>query len=144
MIQRQPWFTALLAGLFIPSLAEANPISQHSITTSIVTATVMLAFVIACFLGLAWLTRKLRLSGFQTSASTRSMQMIETLPVGREEKICIVKIGSEYKVLGVTPQQISLLDTLDQFETQPSEKKPQAWEWAQHFLKNNPSQAKAQ
>lgn len=131
---------ALLAALLLPSAALASDATLNSqLTTSILTTLGMLAVVIACFLGLIWLTRKLQNSSWQ---SHRSLQIIESLPVGRHERISIVKVGNQYQILGITAQQITLLDTLDHLDTDAHMKtsqtddKNQAWHWAQQFLQN--------
>ena len=70
----------------------------------------MLMIVIACFLALIWLTKRVQNN---TYGGRRSMQVIETLPLGRNEKLCIVKVGDQYQMLGVTINGINLLRTLD-------------------------------
>ncbi|WP_222842223.1 flagellar biosynthetic protein FliO [Endozoicomonas montiporae] len=129
---------ALMAALLLPGAAAADSTQNSQLANSILLTTGMLAVVIACFIGLAWLTRRLQTSHFRRS---RSLQLIESLPVGRNEKICIIKAGSTFKVIGVTSQQITLMETLESLEqvntTTAEDPKNQAWKWAQQFLQSN-------
>ena len=138
----------LMSGLLLlPTSAIADNTLNGQLMSSILLTTGMLGVVIACFIGLAWLTKRLQSTHFRQH---RSLQLIESLPVGRNEKICIIKAGSAYKVIGVTSRQITLLDTVEfqdkntgentaeQVETALSaDPKNQAWKWAQQFLQSN-------
>ena len=135
-------FRLILLLLLTPTVAIADTPLNSQLTNSILLTTGMLIVVIACFLGLAWLTRRLQATH---TGQQRSLKIVESIPVGRNEKICIIKAGSNYKVVGVTAHQITLLDTLDQVETgQPANHKNQAWNWAQSFLKKEFLQSNSQ
>lgn len=66
--------------------------------------------VIALILVLAWLLKKTRLV---PSMVQSQLKVISMLPLGSREKLLVVKVGEQQLLLGMTPNQISLLCQLD-------------------------------
>lgn len=68
-----------------------------------------LIFVIALILALAWLIRRLPGVGQRGHGA---MRVVATLPVGVKERVIVIEVGNAQMVIGVTSEQITLLDTL--------------------------------
>lgn len=66
--------------------------------------------VIALILVLAWLLKKSRLV---PSVMQSQLKVVSMLPLGSREKLLVVKVGEQQLLLGMTPNQISLLYQLD-------------------------------
>lgn len=66
--------------------------------------------VIALILVLAWLLKKSRLV---PSVMQSQLKVVSMLPLGSREKLLVVKVGEQQLLLGMTPNQISLLCQLD-------------------------------
>jgi flagellar protein FliO/FliZ len=69
-----------------------------------------LIVVIALILAMAWLLR--RLPG-AAMGSHGGMRIVASLAVGAKERVMVVSVGEKQLVLGVTGQQITLIDKLD-------------------------------
>lgn len=67
-----------------------------------------LFLVIFLILAMAWLAKKFKLS--TTLKNNKNFKLIEQLSLGSKQKIIIVEVDSERLVLGVTEQNISLLN----------------------------------
>lgn len=72
-----------------------------------------LLFVIALMLALAWVMK--RVSPLQGQQQL-GMKVIGGLHLGQREKIMVVEIGDQWLVLGVTPTQISRLESMPRQE----------------------------
>lgn len=68
-----------------------------------------LVVVLALILGLSWLARRFNLTG--VGAST-SIKVSAALTVGGKEKILVIEVDNQRLLVGVTAQQITLLQTL--------------------------------
>ncbi len=69
-----------------------------------------LLLVLAAIIGSAMLLKR-----FQTSQQHVSgLKIITSLPLGNKERIVVVQAGEKQLVLGVTAQQITLLESLDE------------------------------
>jgi len=64
---------------------------------------VLVAIVIA-----AWLLKKMQVGG----TTVNGLKVITSLNLGAKEKVVVVQVGDKQLLLGVTGQQINLLDTL--------------------------------
>jgi flagellar protein FliO/FliZ len=68
-----------------------------------------LLFVLAIIIGSAWLLKK-----FQgVTQHSSDLKVITSLSLGTKERLVVVQVGEKQLLLGLTGQQISLLDTLD-------------------------------
>jgi flagellar protein FliO/FliZ len=66
---------------------------------------VLLAIVIA-----AWLLKKLQVGG----RTVNGLKVVTSLNLGSKERLVVVQVGEKQLLLGITGQQINLLDTLDE------------------------------
>ena len=66
---------------------------------------VLFAIVIA-----AWLLKKLQVGG----NTVNGLKVITSLNLGSKERLVVVQVGEKQLLLGITGQQINLLDTLDE------------------------------
>ena len=69
-----------------------------------------LVVVIAFILLFAWLAQKSRVFG----SNHAHLKVVASLPLGPKERLMVVQVGDEQLVIGVTGQQINLLQTLNQ------------------------------
>nr|WP_225444350.1 flagellar biosynthetic protein FliO [Pseudomarimonas arenosa] len=67
-------------------------------------------FVVALILLLAWLIR--RLPGIQMRGHSQ-LRVVASLSLGVRERVVVVEIGEQQWVLGVTAEQVALIDRLD-------------------------------
>ena len=70
----------------------------------------MLILVIALILALAWMSRRL---GNPSMGGIRRIKVIDTLMLGRSERISLVQIGEKYQLLGISGSGINLLGQFD-------------------------------
>lgn len=68
-----------------------------------------LIFVVALILLLAWLVR--RLPGVQLRGHSQ-LRVVASLSLGVRERVVVVEIGDQQWVLGVTAEQVTLIDRL--------------------------------
>lgn len=54
--------------------------------------------------------------------NTSQLKVVANLSLGAKERLVVVQVGEQQLVLGVTAQQITLIETLDEPITSPSEK----------------------
>jgi flagellar protein FliO/FliZ len=66
---------------------------------------VLLAIVVA-----AWLLKKLQVGG----STVNGLKVVTSLNLGSKERLMVVQVGEKQLLLGITGQQINLLDTLDE------------------------------
>ena len=72
-------------------------------------ATLGLAVVLALIWGAAWLLRRVAPTG---SASRSPIKIIAAQSLGQREKVVLVEFADNWLLLGVTPHQITSLQTL--------------------------------
>lgn len=69
--------------------------------------------VIAGVLALAWwFTRYVVGRRARTRPAGRSMELLEELPLGRDQRLLLVRVGEQVQLLGAAPGGISCLGTL--------------------------------
>ena len=78
---------------------------------SVLSTLFALALVIALVFGLAWMLRRLPGAG---ARGHQGLRVVASLAVGAKERVLVVEAGERQLLIGVTAQQISLLDTLAQ------------------------------
>jgi len=66
---------------------------------------VLIAIAIA-----AWLLKKLQVGG----NTVNGLKVVTSLNLGSKERLVVVQVGEKQLLLGITGQQINLLDTLDE------------------------------
>lgn len=65
-----------------------------------------LGAVLAVIFGLSWLARRLNVG---VPGATANMKVVSALSVGQKEKVLLVEVDNQRLLLGVTPQQITVL-----------------------------------
>jgi flagellar protein FliO/FliZ len=69
----------------------------------------LLAVLVAIFIA-AWVLKKLQVGGL----SVNGLKVVTSLSLGSKERLVVVQVGKKQLLLGVTGQQINILDTLDE------------------------------
>lgn len=85
-----------------------------------------LGFVIGLIFISAWLLKKMSKGGFwENQANSGQIQVLTRTPLGDKRYLMVVAIAEKTLLLGVTPQNITLLSELDGFEIkdQPKERR---------------------
>lgn len=108
MLKSENWLrvTAIMA-VTVSLPARAAPPAEMNIATTLAA----LVLVVVVILGLAWLLKRMKLPGIQGGDST--MKIIRQLPVGQRERIVLLQVGDEQMLVGITPQNISLISKLE-------------------------------
>ena len=122
--------TTLITTTPVLALSADNPASI-SATGALLKTSGMLLFVLAVIYLMAWLLRKQQ---HLPQASQRELSLIESLPLGKNERLCLVKAGDRYLLLGVSASSVNQIGEIP--EEQISNPTPAAsgWQWAQQFL----------
>ncbi len=120
----------LFASLFWSSMVRAAP-PDPTLTSALFKTFGMLGLVIVCILGLAWLLKRLKVT---PDASQQNLTLLETLPLGKNERLCLIKSGDHYLVLGVTPGSIKQIDEIPVDKIEQHDTASTSWQWAQQIL----------
>ncbi|WP_371826042.1 flagellar biosynthetic protein FliO [Photobacterium sp. GJ3] len=107
-----------------PALAAAPEIDMGATFGSLMLVLVLIVF-------LAWLLRRMKLPG--VSGGDHGLQVVRQVVVGQRERIVLVQVGEEQVLIGVTPQNISMLTKLD--KPLPLETRAGNGEFAQQLSK---------
>lgn len=106
----------LLSVLLLPAVVLAEePAAQMLRPDPLADAGKILVFlvlVVGMIAGLAWLVNKTRAG--QLVGGTKQLRTLAVLPMGMKEKVAVIEVGNEQLVVGITPQQITLLTRLDE------------------------------
>ncbi len=111
------WFCTPLLVALVACPLFAAPVTASSATfssagqppVSVGMALLSLLLVLALIIGLGWLAKRLRLP-FQSKGS---IQIEQQQALGQRERLLIVNVEGQRLLIGVTPQNISLLSTLN-------------------------------
>ncbi len=104
------WSFAVALGAYIPT-AQAQGAAMP--VTGVGQMLFGLAVVIGLVFAVAWIARRLGVSGQDASPLLRR---VAALPVGPRERIMIVEAGNDWLVVGVTSQSIQTLHTMPKGE----------------------------
>ncbi|WP_036760092.1 flagellar biosynthetic protein FliO [Photobacterium halotolerans] len=100
--------STLLAGLAVISqpvwAAGAPELDMGTTLGSLLLVLVLIVF-------LAWLLRSMKLPG--VSGGDNGLQIVRQVVVGQRERIVLIQVGDEQLLIGVTPQNISMLTKLE-------------------------------
>ncbi|UIP28720.1 flagellar biosynthetic protein FliO [Photobacterium sp. TLY01] len=100
--------STLLAGLALSS----QPVWAAGAPELDMGATIgSLLLVLVLIVILAWLLRRMKLPG--VSGGENGLQIVRQVVVGQRERIVLVQVGDEQLLIGVTPQNISMLTKLE-------------------------------
>jgi len=69
---------------------------------------VSLLFVLIAIFIVAWVLKKLQVGG----STVNGLKVVTSLNLGSKERLVVVQVGKKQLLLGVTGQQINMLDTL--------------------------------
>ncbi|WP_330960762.1 flagellar biosynthetic protein FliO [Photobacterium sp. 53610] len=105
MTGKKIMLAAVLAFSGLPAFAAAPEIDMGATFGSLLLVLVLIVF-------LAWLLRRMKLPG--VTGGDNGLQVIRQVVVGQRERIVLVQVGEEQLLIGVTPQNISMLTKLDQ------------------------------
>ena len=95
--------------LWAATAATPAPAAAPSPFASLVQVILGLAVVLGAIVGVAWLFK--RLSGGAMGGAGR-VRVVGGAMVGQKERVVIVELEGEWLVLGVTPQQVNLLNKM--------------------------------
>ncbi len=118
---RRAWpgaFCFVAAGSARAAQVAAPPPALPSAGGSLLTVILGLAVVLGMIVAVAWLFK--RLSGGVLGMSSR-VRVMGGAMVGPKERVVIVEVEGEWLVLGVTAQQVNLLNKLPKPETADAE-----------------------
>ena len=108
------FFIIMLCLTSIASAAtdESAKTFSHSplATVNLIQTLLGLILVLGCIVLVAWLLK--RSNRFHTTINGQ-LKVIAGLPLGTKERLILVQVGSEQVLLGVTSQQITLLNKLE-------------------------------
>ena len=91
-----------------------------------------LILVLLLIAGMAWLMKR---SQQWHGLGQRQFKVIAALPLGPREKAVLVQVGEQQILLGVTPQNVNLLLTLDTpLDMNPNNQTPVFADKLKHFL----------
>ncbi len=96
----------------VPASGVDFPLLRVMGGLALVLSLVVIAFLVA---------RKIAPQYFTKQSADKNLKLIETLPMGEKRSIALIQIGDRRLLIGNTPQQISLLSTLEGFFSAVSE-----------------------
>ncbi len=92
-----------------PALASSAP--AGSTAGALGSSLLALLIVIGLILALAWIVR--RMPGLGPRGHS-ALKIVATLPVGMKERVMVIEVGDRQLLIGVTGEQITLLERLEQ------------------------------
>ncbi|UTH74346.1 flagellar biosynthetic protein FliO [Chromobacterium sp. IIBBL 290-4] len=105
-----PGAFCVLASAMASALPAAAPVAPSpSPFVSLLQVVLALAVVLGAIVGVAWLLR--RVSGGMLGTAGR-VRVVGGAMVGQKERVVIVELEGEWLVLGVTPNQVNLLNKM--------------------------------
>lgn len=96
--------------MFVPAYAEPEVGKHVASNMDALTMILSLLMVLGLIVISALVLKKFNLTAYQTDG----LKVISSLPLGTKEKLVVVQVGDKQLLLGVTSQQINLLESLDQ------------------------------
>ena len=125
------WLSACL--LTCPEAWAADTLTPatFSATEALIKTSGMLLLVLAIIYLMAWLLKKQ-----QRPARThrRELNLIESLPLGKNERLCLVKAGDRYLLLGVSANSVNQISEIPAEQISNPTHPADSWQWAQQFL----------
>lgn len=90
----------------------SQPAADHAVSSAGLLSQlgIALAGVLLLILLLAWTVRKFGL--LPGNRNSRMMKVVASCPLGQRERVMVVEVEGSWLVLGVTAQQVTLLQTL--------------------------------
>ncbi|MFC3149876.1 flagellar biosynthetic protein FliO [Litoribrevibacter euphylliae] len=122
--QASPYVQRLVGGQ-----ADTDSAQSPTSTTQLAMTVAGLFAVIGMIFVIAWLVR--RLSGGQFGHSNAVIKILATQPLGTKERICLIDVGGQQVLVGITAQSMQTLMVLDQPIDLKTEKQSKAWSSAE-------------
>ena len=122
--------TALFASTRILATGS-DSLATYSATGVLIKTSGMLFFVLVIIYGMAWLLKKQQSPG-QTDC--RDLTLIESLQLGKNERVCLVKAGNRYLLLGVSSGSVNEIGEVPPEQISNPNPAANGWQWAQQFL----------
>ncbi|MDI3322880.1 flagellar biosynthetic protein FliO [Pontibacterium granulatum] len=88
----------------------AAPVSDPFSTEAVLQLVLVLFFIIALILALAWFARRT----MGAAQGGQHMRVVAGLPLGAREKVVLVEVGKEQMLLGVAPGRVNLITRFDE------------------------------
>jgi len=114
---------------YVQSLVGSSGQSQSSgspaSTTQLAITVAGLLAVIGMIFVAAWIVR--RLSGGQFGQGSGVIKILATQPIGTKERICLIDVGGQQVLVGITAQSMQTLMVLDQPIDLKSAKQQKPW-----------------
>lgn len=98
-----------------PASAPPTPTMEMGFSGALVKMVGGLAGVLAVLLLLYWLVRRF-LPGQGIPLRSARMRMLGRLGLGQRSQVALVQVGEKVLVLGITPNNVNLLDKLDSID----------------------------
>ncbi|HNR13049.1 MAG TPA: flagellar biosynthetic protein FliO [Thermodesulfobacteriota bacterium] len=114
-----PLGSMIVQAALVNGLADHQPDSAASAIKVIASLTVVLGLLL---IGLAWSRRFLNRGNWRTQGPT--LRVLGGVCVGLKKNICLVEVPGSILVVGVSPDAISLLTTIENKEAQDMIKEP--------------------
>ncbi len=111
--------------------SEQGGLQDNVLAGSLIKTAFMLLVVVSVILVLAWLVRK---SQMIQKGNHKSLNILESIQLGRHERICIVQAGEAYLLIGVTANGINKLHEFTPDQLTRSERPKQVMDWAHQLL----------
>lgn len=121
--------TSSTSSEYVQSLVGSSDDTQSSAsptsTTQLAITVAGLFAVIGMIFVAAWLVR--RLSGGQFGQGNAVIKILATQPIGTKERICLIDVGGQQVLVGITAQSMQTLMVLDQPIDLKSAKQHRSW-----------------
>ncbi len=124
------WLSALLV---IPQALATDtyePVA-FSATGVLIRTSGMLFLVLTIIYLMAWLLKKQPLPG---RTNSQELSLIESLPLGKSERLCLVKAGERYLLLGVSANSVNQIGEIPAEQISNPTPAANSWQWAQQLL----------
>ena len=123
----------LFCGLPLVAVAETTQRTAPGVDAGNLLQTLLgLGLVLALIAAMAWLMKR---SQQWHGLGQQQFKVIAALPLGPREKAVLLKVGDQQLLLGVTPQNVNLLTTLEQpLDLNAGQQTPQFAEKLKHFM----------
>ena len=108
------FITGFLSSSFVYAQASDSNVGSAQ---SLVQVFFALVLVVGLIIGLAWLVKWT--SKMAGPGSKSLIKVVTQIPIGVKEKLVIVKVSDKYLLLGLTAQNISILQSFDEATFNP-------------------------
>ena len=107
------FFSFLCHVLFALPAIAAEEVSVPNFFWMSVRVFSVLALILALMLVVLYFVKKLNLQGKTFLGSQKHMEIVERLYIGPKNSVALVKVGSEFLMIGLSPNQITFLSKVE-------------------------------